>query len=149
MSNSEGQLLNDVGDVINAVNVNAAGNLTATASVDNQPVTATTSISVGPKASAMLNVFKAITPAIDDGHATFESAVMGCGGLGVERRQVGLEPVDLGLTQLCARRGEIGQRGGSQFHGRWRCGTCIIVGGGICIVSGPYRFSAAHAMMST
>jgi hypothetical protein len=70
-------IVNDIGDVLNAVSVDASGNLDATASVQGQPVTVATPVQVDPKTAAVLNVVKAFAPAIEGGHASIEGAVLG------------------------------------------------------------------------
>lgn len=75
---------NDVGDVLNAVNVNPTGAVDATVSVGGQPVTVTTPVTVDPKTAAILSVVKAFEPAIEGGHASIEGALLGIlAGFGV------------------------------------------------------------------
>ena len=84
--NTEGQVPNDIANVLNAVNVDASGQVDATVSVQGQPVTVATPVTVDPKTAAMLAVLKAFTPAIQGGHTSVESALLGIlAGFGIIR----------------------------------------------------------------
>jgi len=84
--NTAGQITNDVADVLNAVNVDASGQVDANVSMQGQPVTVATPVNIDPKTAAMLSVLKAFTPAIQDGHTSIEGALMGIlAGFGIIR----------------------------------------------------------------